>query len=58
MYETPEGEEFPLDPKTPVSMNCWGFAPRTIFPMLKSGFEDFIKRAAANQRRNFICRQS
>lgn len=31
-----------LDPKTPVSMNMWGFTP-DVFRLLKSSFDEFLK---------------
>ena len=38
-----EGEEkFQLEPKTPVSMNCWAFKPG-FFAILEKGFSEFLK---------------
>jgi hypothetical protein len=53
VYETPEGQEFGLDPKSPVSMNCWGFAPQTIFPMLRQGFAEFLKTRGSEPKAEF-----
>ncbi|MGA2507388.1 MAG: nucleotidyltransferase [Chitinispirillaceae bacterium] len=47
-YETPSGEKVALDPHTTVSMNCWGFAPATVYPMLEKDFEAFL-RAHGNE---------
>jgi choline kinase len=45
MYATASGEENPLDPRTTVSMNCWGFAPKTFFPLLEKDFVEFLNRS-------------
>jgi choline kinase len=45
MFETASGEKVTLDPRAIVSMNCWGFAPRTLFPLLENGFRGFLKRS-------------
>lgn len=42
-FETPMGQKIPLDPHATVSMNCWGFAPRSLYPMLENGFREFMK---------------
>mgnify|MGYP001082503852 CR=1 FL=1 len=40
-------EDRPLAPDTVVSMNFWGFAP-SIFPALKTYFEDFLRNEAGD----------
>ena len=40
-------EDRPLAPDTVVSMNFWGFAP-SIFPVLKTYFEDFLRNEAGD----------
>ena len=45
LYETASGEKNVLDPSATVSMNCWGFAPETFFPLLEKDFAEFLKRS-------------
>jgi len=44
MYEMASGEKNTLDPRTTVSMNCWGFAPKTFFPLLEKDFVEFLEK--------------
>lgn len=41
LYQSEDGEWFPLSGDTIVSMNCWGLTPE-IFPSLESGFLKFL----------------
>ena len=42
-----EEQPEPLDPDALVSMNFWGF-PKSIFPKMEAYFEEFLRRAAAD----------
>jgi NDP-sugar pyrophosphorylase family protein len=44
IYNTGGGSKQELADDTPVSMNFWGFPP-SVFPHLKSYFEDFLERS-------------
>ena len=48
--ETASGEKVTLDPDAIVSMNCWGFAPQTLYPMLERNFAEFLKKNAYEQK--------
>ncbi len=52
-FETKTGERGDLDPHTPVSMNCWGFAPQTLYPMLENDFSEFLKRSGNELKTEF-----
>lgn len=41
IYYELDGEKYPLDADTTVSMNCWGFTP-DIFPLVAEGFKNFL----------------
>jgi hypothetical protein len=45
-----EGRATPLTGDEPVSMNMWGFTPH-IFPQLQQRFEAFLRRNAADLKR-------
>jgi hypothetical protein len=47
MYETASGKSVPIDPRSVVSMNFWGFAPQTLFPLLERSFRAFLERSGA-----------
>ena len=53
MYETASGEKNVLDPRTTVSMNCWGFVPETFFPLLEKDFAEFLKRSGNELKSEF-----
>ena len=53
MYETASGEKNALDPRTTVSMNCWGFAPQTLFPMAEQNFVEFLKKRGSELKSEF-----
>ncbi len=42
-----------LSPETPTSMNFWGFQP-SIFPLIESMFEEFLKENSANPKAEFF----
>ena len=52
-YEAPSGEKVVLDPHTTVSMNCWGFAPATLYPMLEKDFEAFLRARGGEPKAEF-----
>lgn len=47
-----ENGKTPLDGKSLVSMNIWGFHPH-IFELLQAGFNDFVAKNAANPKAEF-----
>ncbi len=47
------GEEFPLDPETPVSMNFWGFTP-AVFNISEKLFVDFVDQNENNPKAEFF----
>ena len=47
-----DGEEFPLDFSTPVSMNFWGFTP-AVFSITEDLFKDFALTNKANPKAEF-----
>ena len=52
VYEE-DGEEFPLDASTPVSMNFWGFTP-DVFKTIKQLFIEFVYKNEDNQKAEFF----
>jgi hypothetical protein len=52
VYEE-DGEEFPLDASTPVSMNFWGFTP-DVFKTIKQLFVDFVYENEDNPKAEFF----
>ena len=52
VYEE-DGEEFPLDASTPVSMNFWGFTP-DVFKTIKQLFVDFVYKNEDNPKAEFF----
>jgi choline kinase len=51
--ETMSGDNVTLEPQTTVSMNCWGFAPRRLFPLLEGEFVEFLKRNGNEPKTEF-----
>jgi len=51
--ESPQGEKLALDPKATVSMNCWGFAPETMFPKFERDFADFLRQRGSEPKAEF-----
>jgi UTP-glucose-1-phosphate uridylyltransferase len=49
VYLNEDGESFPVNEKSPVSMNLFGFTPK-LFPHLEKYFDDFIKANAMNPK--------
>jgi choline kinase len=47
------GEEFPLDPETRVSMNFWGFTP-AVFKQSEALFKDFVEANKNNPKSEFF----
>lgn len=52
LYEE-DGEEFPLNASTPVSMNFWGFTP-DVFKTIKQLFVDFVYKNEDNPKAEFF----
>lgn len=52
VYEE-DGEEFPLNASTPVSMNFWGFTP-DVFKTIKQLFVDFVYKNEDNPKAEFF----
>lgn len=52
VYEE-DGQEFPLDASTPVSMNFWGFTP-SVFPITEKLFVEFVKNNADKPKSEFF----
>lgn len=50
--ETPDGA-VALAADTTVSMNCWGFAPATMFPMFEREFNDFMRVRGRDPKAEF-----
>jgi hypothetical protein len=42
--EDASGRSVPLDPRSVVSMNFWGFAPQALFPLLERAFRAFLEK--------------
>ena len=53
VFETAAGEVKSIDPRTLVSMNCWGFAPATLFPMLENDFGEFMRLRGSDPKAEF-----
>ena len=47
------GEEFPLDPETRVSMNFWGFTP-AVFKQSEELFKEFVEANKTNPKSEFF----
>ena len=47
------GEEFPLDPETRVSMNFWGFTP-AVFNQSEELFKEFVEANKTNPKSEFF----
>ncbi|MDB5130159.1 sugar phosphate nucleotidyltransferase [Mucilaginibacter sp.] len=47
------GEEFPLDPETRVSMNFWGFTP-AVFKQSEALFKEFVEANKNNPKSEFF----
>lgn len=45
LFNDQNNEEGVIEPGTLVSMNFWGFAPDTIFPILEEQFEMFLQKS-------------
>jgi choline kinase len=54
IFESPGGEAVALDPHAPVSMNCWGFAPQTLFPRLETVFASFFRSRGSDPNAEFF----
>lgn len=52
-YTSPDGATFPLERGTQVSMNCWGFAPDTFFPLARRDFSEFLSQRAGDIKAEF-----
>ncbi|RPI80032.1 MAG: nucleotidyltransferase [Desulfobacteraceae bacterium] len=52
-YRDPQGRIQTFKPGTLVSMNFWGFAPQTIFPILERGFQSFLKKHGSDLKAEF-----
>ncbi len=48
-----DGQEFPLDAATPVSMNFWGFTPE-VFKTTEELFVDFVHNNESNPKAEFF----
>jgi hypothetical protein len=53
LFESASGERMTIDARTLVSMNCWGFAPATLFPMLEHDFDDFLCKRGSDLKAEF-----
>ncbi|MBN2037083.1 MAG: hypothetical protein JW768_10105 [Chitinispirillaceae bacterium] len=53
VYESPDGQQVPLDRGAQVSMNCWGFAPHTFFTMVRDGFIEFLRRRGGDSKAEY-----
>lgn len=53
VFENADGAQGALDPRALVSMNCWGFSPRCVFPLLENGFSLFLSTRGANPTAEF-----
>ena len=53
VYEDDNGEYIEVDSGTIVSMNFWGFAPDTAYPILKEQFTAFMQNHGSNPKAEF-----
>lgn len=53
VYKDENGEHIEITPGTIVSMNFWGFAPDTVYPILKEQFAVFMKNHGYNPKAEF-----
>jgi dTDP-glucose pyrophosphorylase len=53
VYESPDGEAVALDHDALVSMNCWGFAPSSFFPMAQADFAEFLRQHGGDAKAEF-----
>ena len=52
-FESSPGERLALDPRATVSMNCWGFAPETMFPKFDRDFAEFLRYRGSEPKAEF-----
>jgi dTDP-glucose pyrophosphorylase len=53
VFESADGEKHALDAQSIVSMNCWGFAPDTMFPRFGRDFAEFLRNRGSDPRAEF-----
>jgi hypothetical protein len=53
VFENAAGAVKTIDAKSLVSMNCWGFAPKTLFPMLEKDFAGFMRQRGSEPKAEF-----
>lgn len=53
IYKDDDGEEHVASPKTPVSMNYWGFHPN-IFALLEKRFQEFLTENITKSKAEFL----
>jgi hypothetical protein len=53
LYSAADGTAMTLDHGTQVSMNCWGFAPDTLFPLAEHDFKEFLTARGTDGKAEF-----
>ena len=53
VFIDPAGAQVPIAADSVVSMNFWGFVPRSIFPILDEHFQQFLSREITNPKAEF-----
>jgi hypothetical protein len=53
VFESPRGERLALNAEATVSMNCWGFAPQTMFPKFERDFAEFLRLRGGEPKAEF-----
>jgi dTDP-glucose pyrophosphorylase len=53
VYQAADGAVMPFERGVQVSMNCWGFAPKTFYPRAEADFTEFLKKRGSEVKAEF-----